>query len=150
MSASYHNGGADPFPGSAPPGLLTNGRRLLAVCLGPQLVVVHNAAGGVLLQRVGGQLRTRRVRRVPVGRVVQDVRGGEVGIRAVDQRDETFVLFVVVAHPDGLGRLTAILERDRRAVAGGAADAQAQAAVHAVRRVLVLVRREVSVVHSQR
>src|SRR5580698_9338313 len=75
-------GGAGPGTGPAPPGLggFTDERKRLSLALvEPKLVFVHVAGGG-LLQHVGVQLRARHVGRVRVGRVVQDVRVGEVGV----------------------------------------------------------------------
>src|SRR5580704_15232815 len=114
----------------------------------PELVVVHGAqlrprreAVGLATDVVDLQLRPRHVGRVTAGRVAENERLREVVVGAVDQRDVPVEQgrrrVEDVRDPDRLGGDATRLQGDvlflgRR----GVRNAHAQAAVHAVRRVL--------------
>src|SRR5690242_17983647 len=113
----------------------------------PELGVVDGTDRGATTLRETGQvldleLRTRLVGREPVGRVAQHERVREVRVRAVDQRHVTAVeggrRVVGVDDPDRLGRDATRLEGDALALGRGGGDTNAQAGVHAERRVLDL------------
>src|SRR3954470_24552305 len=103
-------------------------------------------------QVVDEQLRTRAVGREAVARVGQHERVREVGVRAVDQRDVTTVQrgrrVVGVNDPDRLGRDATRLEGNALLGRGGGGNADAEAGVHAERRVLELDRRVVNAVDA--
>src|SRR6202167_4195986 len=120
----------------------------------PELVVLHGAQlrpGREALRETGDvvdlELLPRQGGRVTTLRVAQHVRQREVVVRTVDQRDVPVEQgrrrVEDVRDPDRLGGDATRLEGDLLLLEGSAGDAQAQAAVHAVRRVLDLERRVV-------
>src|SRR5689334_18357183 len=121
----------------------------------PELGVVDGTDRGADAVRETGQvvdedLRARLVGREAVGRVGHHERVREVRVRAVDQRHVTGTQgerrVVDVDDPDGLRRDATRLEGDALLGGRGGGNADAQAGVHAERRVLNLDRRVVNAV----
>src|SRR5690242_9951168 len=123
----------------------------------PELGVVDGTDRGADAVREPGQvvdeqLRTRLVGREAVARVGQHERVREVRVRAVDQRhvavDGRSRRVVVVLDPDRLGGDATRLEGDALLGGRGGGNANAQAGVHAERRVLELPGRVVDAVDA--
>src|SRR5689334_9081289 len=119
----------------------------------PELGVVDGTDRGADAVRETGQvvdeqLRARLVGREAVGRVGQHERVREVRVRAVDQRHVTGAQrgrrVVDVHDPDGLGGDATGLQGHALLGRRGGGNADAEAGVHAVRRVLNLDRRVVN------
>src|SRR6185437_14517356 len=159
----YDSGAGAPPRGEPAPLLATGTLRYLlaedAPVSAPQLVVVDVPDRGAVREVTLGEpgqvldqeLRPRPVGRETVLRVGQHERVREVRVRPVDQRNVVMVKrgrrVVQVEDPDRPGRNATRLEADALVLDGGAGHTHAQAAVHAVRRVLGLERR---VVHATR